>query len=133
MSKTRAELIDQVLIRLQILAFGQSSSAEDVQKVDGLINPAIAQLQALGIFYVSDAGEAGPPTNGGSIEDEIFLPLADYIASFHLLADARMQALALVAVETLRTIAAPPRTLNRLRIDPALQGRRIGTYQGGFS
>lgn len=130
MSKTRAEFINQVLDRLQILVHGQAPSAENVQKVDILIDPAFDMLRGLNIYYVQDAGEIGP--TGGDIQDEAFLPLADYVASKHLLADARMQALAMQAEKDLKTIAAPPRTLQFLRIDPALWGRRISHYRGGF-
>lgn len=129
MSKTRAELINQVLDRLQILVYGQAASDQDVQKVDRLVDGAVAQLAKLDIYYVQDAGSLGPVD--GEIEDEIFLPLADYIAQFHLLADARMQALAAIAEENLRIIGAPSRTLRTLRIDPALLSRR-GYYWGGF-
>lgn len=130
MSKTRAELINQVLNRLQILVQGQAPAAEDVQKVDVLVDPALAKLAALDIYYVQDGGEIGP--TGGDIQDEAFLSVADYVASNHLLADARMQALAMQAEKDLRTIAAPPRTLKFLRIDPALWPRRISHYRGGF-
>jgi|SRR6266403_760713 len=130
MSKTRAELINQILDRLQILVWGQAPSDEDVQKVDRLVDGAVAKLAALQIYYVQDPGSLGPVD--GAIEDEAFLPLADYIASFHLVADARIQALAIIAEGDLRTIAAPARTLKTLRVDPALTPRRFGIYRGGF-
>lgn len=130
MSKSRAELINQVLDRLQILVYGQSPSDQDVQKVDRLVDTAIAQLSALDIYYVQDAGSLGP--TDGAIEDEAFLALADYIASFHLLADARMQALAMIAEGNLRTLAAPSRTLRTLRVDPSVTPGRFVWYRGGF-
>lgn len=130
MSKSRAELINQILDRLQILVYGQAPSAQDVQKVDLIIDGAVAQLSALDIFTVQDPGSLGPVD--GAIEDEAFLPLADYIASFHLLADARIQALATIAESNLRILAAPARTLKFLKIDPALRNRRFGIYRGGF-
>jgi hypothetical protein len=130
MSKTRAELINQVLDRLQILVYGQSASDEDIQKADRLVDGAIAQLSALDIYYVQDPGTLGP--SDGAIEDEAFLALADYIAQFHLLADARMQALAAIAESNLRILAAPARTLRTLRVDPALTPRRVGIYRGGL-
>lgn len=131
MSKTRAELIDQALIRLQILSYGQTASDQDVQKMDGLVDPATGKLAGLEIYYVADPGQPGP--TGGDIDDAAFLPLADYLASYHLLADARMQALAIVAVGELRTLSAPARTHRTLRIDPALTTPRIGAYRGGFN
>lgn len=130
MSKTRAELINQVLDRLQILVYGQVASDQDVQKVDLLVDTAIAQLAALDIYYVQDPGSLGP--TDGAIEDEAFLALADYIAQFHLIADARIQALAMQAEEDLRIIAAPARTLRTLRVDAALTPRRYGFYRGGL-
>ena len=130
MSKTRAELINQVLDRLNILVWGQTPSDEDVQKVDRLVDGAIAKLAALNIYYVQDPGTLGP--SDGAIEDEAFLPLADYIAQFHLIADARIQALAIIAESDLRTLAAPARTLRTLRVDAALVTPRRGTYRGGI-
>jgi hypothetical protein len=130
MSKSRAELINQVLDRLNILVWGQAPSDEDVQKVDRLVDGAVAKLAALNIYYVQDPGTLGP--SDGAIEDEAFLPLADYIAQFLLIADARIQALAQIAEGDLRTIAAPARTLRTLRVDPALLTTRRGTYRGGF-
>jgi hypothetical protein len=118
MSKTRAELIDQILDRLQILVYGQAPSDQDVQKVDRIVDTGIAQLAALEIYYVDDPGTLGPAD--GAIDDEAFLALADYLAQFHLLADARIQALASIAEGNLRTLSAPTRTLRVLRVDPAL-------------
>lgn len=129
MSKTRVELVDQILSRLQILQWGQTASDQDIQKVDALIDPAVAKLASLQIYYVSDVGEPGP--TGGAIEDEAFFPLADYIANFHRLADERLQALSMLAEADLRTLAAPARTLRTLRVDPALRGWR-GRYRGGL-
>lgn len=130
MSKTRAELINQVLDRLNILVWGQTPSDEDVQKVDRLVDGAVAELAALNIYYVQDPGTLGP--SDGAIEDEAFLALADYIAGFHLVADERIQALSAIAVAKLRTIAAPARTLRTLRVDHALLTPRRGFYRGGF-
>lgn len=131
MSKSRAELINQVLDRLNILVWGQTPSDQDVQKVDRLVDGAVAELAALDIYYVQDPGSLGPLD--GAIEDEAFLALADYIASFHLLADDRIQALSAIAVGKLRTLAAPARALRTLRVDPALVPVRRGLYRGGFS
>lgn len=130
MSKTRSELIDQVLDRLQILVYGQSASDEDVQKVDRLVDGAVAKLSSLAIYYVQDPGELGPAN--GAIEDDAFLALADYIAQFHLLADTRIQALSAIAEDQLRTLSAPARTIRTLRVDPALTPRRVGIYRGGI-
>jgi hypothetical protein len=127
MSKTRSELIDQILDRLQILVYGQAPSDQDVQKVDRLVDAGVAQLSALDIYDVKDPGRRGPLD--GAIEDEEFLPLADYLAQFHLLADARIQALATIAEGNLRTLAAPSRTQRVLRLDPAVTP---GRYRGSI-
>ena len=134
MSKTRAEFVDQCLLNLGILVPGQSTSAENVQKMDGFVDPAFATLAGLSIYYVQDGGTAGPLD--GAIEDEAFLPLADWVANkacsaFNLPADTKMQALATIAEGTLQTLAAPARTLRTLRVDPAVTPRRL-IYRGGF-
>lgn len=135
MAKTRAEFVTRCLTNLGVIAQGQSVSDEEVSKMDALVDPAFALLAALGIYYVQDGGEIGPAD--GAIEDDAFLPLADYVANqacpaFNLAADTKMAALAQLAEKNLRTIAAPSRTQRTLRIDPALQTRRFGFYRGGF-
>ncbi len=129
MSKTRADLIERALFNLGVLAVGQVQSPEDAQKMDGYVDPTVALLASLQIYYVQDAGTEGP--TDGAIEDEAFLPLADYLAmkaavAFNLAGDAKLTALGLQAESDLRTIAAPARTLKTLRVDPALQSRRYG-------
>lgn len=136
MPKTRNDLILQALTNLGIIAQGQSVSDDLVQKMDGFVDPTVAELAELGIYYVQDAGSAGP--SDGAIEDSAFLYLADYLANrscsgFNLPADTKMMALAQIAEDRLRTLAAPARTLRVLRIDPgALPGRRLGRYRGGI-
>lgn len=134
MSKTRAEFINQCLTNLGVIAEGQSIDADLVSKMDTIVDPALATLAKLEIYYVQDAGEIGP--SGGEIEDSAYLPLADWVANkacsgFNLPADQKMQALAMLAEATLITLSAPSRTFNRLRIDPALRSRR-GWYGGWF-
>jgi hypothetical protein len=128
MSKTRLELVTQCLVNLGIIATGQSVSAEDVQKMDGFIDPAAALLAGKQIYYVQDTGTPSPPS-GGDIDDAAFLPLADWIANracsgFNLQADQKMQALATLAEADLITLSAPGSTLRTLRQDPALLARR---------
>jgi hypothetical protein len=122
-------------MNLGILVPGQSTSAENVLKMDGFVDPALALLARLDIYYVQDAGSVGPID--GAIEDEAFLPLADWVANkacpgFNLPADQKMQALAMISEDTLRTLAAPARTLRTLRVDPALQSPGYGIYRGGI-
>ena len=124
MSKTREQLINQSLLNLGVIAEGQSISTEDMNKMDGIVDPAIAQLSALDVYYVSDPGALGP--SGGEIPDEAFLSIAKYIANeacsaFNLPADQKMQAMAVDAVDKLRIITAPTRTLRYLKVDPAVR------------
>lgn len=135
MTKTRADLVNQCLYNLGVIAQGQTISVEEVNKMDAIVDPSISMLADLDIYYVSDAGETGP--SGGEISDSAFLPIADYIANaacaaFNLPADTKMQALSMVAEAKLRTLSAPSRTLRVLRVDPALRGARRGIYRGGF-
>lgn len=136
MSKTRAELINQALTNLGVIAEGQSVSDQDVDKMDTVVDPAIAELSDLDIYFVQDAGAIGP--SGGAIEDSAFLSIASYLANascaaFNLPADEKLQALALLAEKKLVTLAAPARSLRVLKVDPILQARRLGSpYRGGF-
>lgn len=135
MSKTRAELINQSLVNLGVIAFGQSIDAEMVQKMDTVIDPALSELSDLDIYYVSDQGSVGP--TGGAFDNSAFLSLAAYIANaacaaFNLPADQKMITLSQIAEGKLITLTRPARTLRTLRVDPALQTRRIGIYRGGF-
>ena len=135
MPKTRAEFVNQCLLNLGVIAAGQSIDADLVLKMDGFVDPSFALLARLEIYYVQDAGSAGPID--GAIEDEAYLPLARWVANeacsgFNLPADEKMQALAILAEGTLRTLAAPARTLRTLNVDPATRTGRIGIYRGGF-
>lgn len=137
MSNTRAQFIDQCLANLGILVPGQSITADLVEKMDLVVDNALATLAGLDIYYVQDAGTASPPT-GGDIEDSAFLPLADYVAdkacaSFNLPADQKMKALALAAERTLVTLSAPARTLRTLRVDQAVRSRGGSIYRGTYN
>ncbi len=132
MSKTRAELIDQCLTNLGVIAEGQSIPADMVNKMDKIVDPALAELAQLEIYDVQDAGEIGP--SNGEIEDSAFLSLAAYIANascaaFNLPADQKMQALSMLAEQKLATLSAPGSTRKTLQVDPALRVPRRGTYR----
>lgn len=132
MSKTRAELINQCLTNLGVVAEGQSITADMVNKMDAIVDPAIAELAELQIYYAQDAGDLGP--SNGVIEDSAFLSLAAYIANaacaaFNLPADEKMQALSLLAEKKLITLGAPGSTLRTLRVDPALHSVRRTTWR----
>lgn len=131
MSKTRAELVTKALLDLGVIAEGQSVSSSELNRMDLIVDPAIAELNALDIYYVSDAGQLGP--TGGDIEDSAFLSIALYIANaacsaFNLAADQKMKALETEAIAKLRTLSRSPRTLNTSKLDPALRTWRRGYY-----
>lgn len=135
-SKTRVDLIDQVLANLGVLVEGQSPTAEMRQKVDRLVNPHMASLRTLDIIYVADLGTAEPPT-GGEFDEELFLALGDSLAmraapSFNLAGDASLAALSIRAEDELRRLARPQRTRRMLRVDPQTRSQaRIGA--GSFT
>lgn len=134
MSKLRSDWIVQGLTNLGIIAPGQSISPEAVAKMDSIVDPVVAELERLQIYYVSDPGALGP--NDGAIDDDAFLYLADYLANrscsaFNLPADQKLMTLATIAEARLITMTAPSRTRRTLRIDPALTPNR-GYYRGGI-
>lgn len=135
MSKTRAELINQALTNLGVIAEGQSIDAETIAKMDKIVDPALSELSDLDIYYVNDAGSIGP--SDGDIEDSAFLSLAAYIANaacaaFNLPADTKMQALAQLAEAKLITLSRPNRSKRNLSVDKGLLPKRIGNYTGTF-
>lgn len=131
MSKTRDDLIKQALVNLGLIAEGQAFEAEMVQRMDKIIDPALAKLAGLDIYYVSDQGVEGP--EGGEIEDSAFLPIANYVAeaacpAFNLAADTKMQVMKEQAIGDLRTLAAPSRARRFLSLDPATRPYRHGLW-----
>lgn len=124
--KTRRELIDQVLANLRVLAYGQAPAAEEIAKVDGIVDPALAELATDEIAYVADPGRSGPLS--GEIDPAQFLSLADYIAfrvapQFGLAGDAALAALSSQAKDKLRSLNRPPGTQRTLSVDRALTFR----------
>ena len=123
LAKTRRALIDQVLANLHVLAEGQTPSAEDVAKVDRIIDPVFAQLAARDITYVPDGGEEGP--GGGAIDPASFLQLAHIVAhrcagSFGQASDPTLAALACVAEYERGESGGPASTRRTLCVDRAL-------------
>lgn len=124
-TKTRSQLINQVLDNLGILVPSQAPSDENVDRVDRLLNATLASLSNREIIYVSDFGTANPPS-GGEIDEAIFLALADLVAvrvagAFNLAGDANLVRAAQMAEEELRVIGRPPDTRKTLTIDSALR------------
>jgi hypothetical protein len=131
MTNTRVDLCQQVLVALGKAVDNDDPVTEDMLCVDRFVDSVVASLSRRDIYTVNDPGAA--ELTGGAIEDEIFLDLADCIAfraasAFGIAGQqlADLAALASSAENRMRTIAAPPRTLPRLRIDPALVNRRRG-------
>ncbi len=129
-TKTRAELITEALDQLGIIVPGQAPSATVTNKMDAVVDPVIEQLDALGIYYVDDAGELGP--TGGEIESSAFLPICSYLANaaapkFNLPADTKLKALALEAEQILRTLTRPASTRKFLQTDAGIPTSRKST------
>ena len=135
-TKTRQELIIEALDQLGIIVPGTAPSATIVSKMDTIIDPVIEELDALGIYYVDDAGEEGP--TGGEIESSAFLSLGAYLANagaakFNLPADTKLKALAIEAEQKLRTLTRSASTKKFLSVDPGIPGGRTGTRKWDLS
>jgi hypothetical protein len=131
MSYTRAQLVTQALLDLGVIAEGQSVSDTDTSKMDGVVDAAMAELAALDIYYVADSGTQGP--SGGDIDAGAFLSVSLYLANaacsaFNMSSDEKMKALEIEAIRKLRTLSRPPRSNQRLRIDPILRGGNRGQW-----
>jgi hypothetical protein len=131
MSYTRRDLITRAIGNLGVVAEGQDLSDTEINKMDGIVNGAMAELAALEIFYVADIGEVGP--TGGDYDDAAFLSLAAYLANaasadFNLAADEKLKALEQEAIARLRTLSRPPRARARLQIDPVVRAGQRGQY-----
>lgn len=130
-TKTRRELIDQVLGNMQVLAPGQTPADEDVQRVDGVIDAVVNSLNARDIVYVADPGKPGPLD--GAIDAALFLPLAHCVAKeagagFGLGSDPGLTALATEAERHLKTITRPARSRRLMRLDTSLTGTRRPSF-----
>jgi len=65
--KTRADLIRQTLIEIEVLGAGQSVEVEDFETVDSFIDPVLETLTAMEIVTVSDPE---------AIELSVFIPVS---------------------------------------------------------
>ncbi len=72
MSKTRVQLKNQALTNLNVISVGQEAEDDEMQVVEDLVDPLIADLNLRGIVYVSDSD---------TIDDGVFLPLAELLAN----------------------------------------------------
>lgn len=70
-TRTRRDLGDRVLGLLGVVPAGQAPAPEDVQLVDGLIDPALATLAEDRVIYIGDPD---------AIDDAYFIPVAVCVA-----------------------------------------------------
>lgn len=70
-TKTRAELAQRALEKLLVVGAGQSPDSEDTERVDGVIDAVLADLEARQIVTVADVEE---------IELAVFEWIADILA-----------------------------------------------------
>jgi hypothetical protein len=71
--RTQADLLQEVLENLGVLAAGQTPEQEDLNRVSEKLPSIIALLGATEIVYIPDIN---------NIPDEFFIPLADCVAYF---------------------------------------------------
>lgn len=57
MAKTRANLVDRALEKLLVVGAGQTPDSEDQEKVDGVVDAVLGQLEDDEIFTVSDQSD----------------------------------------------------------------------------
>lgn len=127
-TKTRAELIAQVLDNLGVISRGQAPTDNDISKVDGVLDPIFASLDGRDVVSIDEPGTPDPPT-GGEYDLSIFLALADVVAnrcagSFNLAGDAQLFVLSQKGEEEMRILTAPSKTRKFLRTDSAVSGNR---------
>lgn len=70
-TKTKSDLVSEVLEQLNQLAVGQDPSPEDTTYVEGQIDNIVANMRADGTFYLGDTG---------SVPQEVLNPLGAVIA-----------------------------------------------------
>lgn len=130
MGKSRAQLIAKVLSNLGL--GNDTPAAEDVAKVDRVVDDVCASLRRRRVYTIADPGRIGP--TGGDVHPEEFQQLAAIVTAAAAQefddADARYLTLASQAEEELRVTASPSRTRRHLRIDPAVLPARRGYYGG---
>jgi hypothetical protein len=135
-TRTRADLITEVLDQLGVTAIGQVPAADDVNKVDTRLDNMLEEISALGIYTVIDSGSVGP--QGGDIDAAALRSLGAMVANmcaanFGLGADPSLDVMARRAEHTLRTIERPARSRRFMETDPAIRSTRLWPGRGSFS
>lgn len=135
-SRTRNDLIVEVLDQLGVTANGQNPDQDNLAKVDDRLDNMLEEISALNIYTVIDSGSEGP--SGGDIDAAALRALAAMIANmcapnFGLGGDAALDVLARRAEQTLRTLGRPSRARGLLKPDEALRGRRTWPGHGNYS
>ena len=72
MSRTKQELVDNVLVDLNVIGLGQTASAEESDFVAANITAALAELNARNVVNVGDEN---------AIDDALFQPLNDLLVA----------------------------------------------------
>lgn len=115
MSKSRSELVNEISDVLGVNTPNQALSADDYNRIDGIINPSLALLASEDVIVIDDSQE---------FDEAVFLPLSVYIAAqaapkYGTSIDAS------AARMTLRRVARPGFSNRLLTTDPIF---RIGTF-----
>ena len=124
-TKTRTELVRKIAENLGLAQPGEVLSAEDASTIGGVIDPAVAML---GKLEIADIG------NVDEIDEEFFLPLADWIAdkikaSYNKAGDTALAAAAAQAETDMRVLSRPTASRRTLSADNALLRSMPGTYR----
>lgn len=128
MSKSRADVINDVLRELLILGNGETADPDDVALVDAKVDGVVADLAKRDIYAVADAGLLGP--SGGEIEDECAPYLAVVLAQWCAPSFLKPRNWGeLKMAEGLLEVLAKKGTTEKLKTDPML---RAGARRRGY-
>lgn|SRR3990167_4879679 len=116
LTRTRRELIEQVLENLGAIVAGQPAEVEDVQRLEKYIDPALSAMATNNIYFVGDSEE---------IPNDAFLWVAMVIADFAKsgygrAGDQTLTRGRLDAEDQLKTLTRPATTRPKLRTEGIL-------------
>lgn len=72
MPKTQADLVNRALALLAVFGEGETPSDDDIERVNKLVAPSLAMLSSENVTQIN---------NPEAIEDDVFLPLARFLAN----------------------------------------------------